>query len=158
MTHLHDDDAALGERLRNERPVVTALELDGLKRRIMSRRNAGSGRTRIAVLAMLVFGFVFSGAGVGLAINGFADNDQAAVAQYGRGVLGEGESGGGAGDDGTVIPNSGTSDDNVQQTRQVQQAGGANQLPFTGFAAIPVLLLGTGLLTAGFLVRRRSTA
>lgn len=37
-------------------------------------------------------------------------------------------------------------------------SSGAASLPFTGFLAIPVLLLGTGLLLTGVAMRRRSAA
>ena len=43
----------------------------------------------------------------------------------------------------------------VQPARQVQEAG-SNELPFTGFAALPVLLLGLVLLSAGLVMRRSS--
>jgi hypothetical protein len=50
-------------------------------------------------------------------------------------------------------------EDDVQPTRQVT-AGVSDdtdgELPFTGFAAIPVLLVGLGLLTGGMLMRRSS--
>lgn len=45
--------------------------------------------------------------------------------------------------------------DVVQPARQVAAQGEAT-LPFTGFAAIPVLLMGFALLTAGFMLRRRA--
>jgi hypothetical protein len=40
----------------------------------------------------------------------------------------------------------------TQAPRQVGQVG--QQLPFTGYAAIPILLLGIALLVAGLLSRR----
>ncbi len=55
----------------------------------------------------------------------------------------------------------GQDDDGVQPTRQVEagaQGGddGDEQLPFTGFAAIPILLGGVALLSTGLVLRRRS--
>jgi hypothetical protein len=47
--------------------------------------------------------------------------------------------------------NSGT-----QPTRQEAAAAQTSQLPFTGFAAIPVLLGGLALLTGGLILRRRT--
>jgi hypothetical protein len=47
----------------------------------------------------------------------------------------------------------------VQPDRQVVQAAEAGtQLPFTGFAALPVLLLGLALLSGGLFMRRASRA
>ena len=45
----------------------------------------------------------------------------------------------------------------AQESRQLgAEAGASDELPFTGFAAIPVLLMGFVLLTAGFVLRRRA--
>lgn len=44
----------------------------------------------------------------------------------------------------------------TQETRQLAAAQGDDELPFTGFAAIPVLLLGLALLSTGFVLRRRA--
>ena len=44
--------------------------------------------------------------------------------------------------------------DDVQPARQLQDTG--SSLPFTGFAALPILLVGIALLSGG-LVLRRST-
>ena len=41
-------------------------------------------RTRAAILSMLVFGFLLSTTGAGLAVSGLSDNNQASSAQYGR--------------------------------------------------------------------------
>lgn len=45
----------------------------------------------------------------------------------------------------------------AQPTRQVAASGG-DQLPFTGFAAIPILVGGMALLAGGLVLRRRTTA
>jgi hypothetical protein len=63
------------------------------------------------------------------------------------GVAGESESGG--------APTTGEAED-VQEVRQAGAEGGSDELPFTGFAAIPVLVLGVALLTGGFALRRGS--
>ena len=55
----------------------------------------------------------------------------------------------------------GPTDPNVVPGQGADPAGGssgAGSLPFTGFLAIPVLLLGAGLLVAGAFTRRRSAA
>jgi hypothetical protein len=170
--HRADDGLEqLGARLRAERPQLTGLELDAVAqqaRRQATRsadRAGGFMRSRIAILTMLVAGLLFSGAGAGLAVTGMAANDQASVAQYGGGN----DQGGGDNDNGDTVggndvagaentsPSSGTS---VQPARQTQFSSGqgSGQLPFTGFAAIPVLLLGVALLGAGLVLRRRGAA
>ena len=115
--------------------------------------------TRILVVALLVAGIFFSVAGSGLAIGGFADQDQAAVTQYGQGVLPDTDSEPGPDDEQAVPPGNGGGEDDVRPPEQVQQGvtqAGGGQLPFTGFSAIPVLLLGVAALAAGLVLRRRS--
>ena len=45
---------------------------------------------------------------------------------------------------------------NTQPERQAAAAATTSQLPFTGFAAIPVLIGGLALLTGGLILRRRT--
>ena len=114
---------------------------------------------------MLVLGLVLSTSGAGLAVTGLANSDKAAISQYGGGttpqggggVLGEEETGGGTmPQEENNSPSGGT---DVQPTQQVEsgaQSGGGSELPFTGFAAIPILLGGVALLSAGLVLRRRT--
>jgi hypothetical protein len=184
MTH-HDDhfhDAELGpviDRLEAERPTATPLELDAIKQRVRSSvgrsRRTESMRSRIAILATLALGMVLSTGGAGLAVSGFASQSgNAAQSQYGNStptpesttegggsndVLGEEESGGPAGGGGEESTPAGEETES-QPARQVEagaQGSGEEQLPFTGFAAIPVLLGGVALLTTGLVLRRRTT-
>jgi hypothetical protein len=179
MSH-HDDhlqDAELGpviSRLEAERPTASDLELGLIKQRVRDRvapsarrsRRTEFMRSRLAIIAMLVFGMVLSTGGGALAVSGFtSQSDSAATAQYGdngnegeegngdQGVLGEDEAGGGPTED-----NAGGGP--AQPNRQVEagaQGGGGNELPFTGFAAIPILLGGVALLTTGLVLRRRTS-
>ena len=120
-------------------------------------------RSRLAIIAMLVFGGLLSTGGGALAIGGFtSQQSNAAQAEYGgvqgeedegdQGTLGEEDSGGSA--------PAGGGDDGTQPARQVeagaQGTGGEEQLPFTGFAAIPILLGGVALLASGLVLRKRS--
>src|SRR5215210_4242296 len=101
--HLHD--AELGPviaRLQAERPTASDLELGLIKQRVRGRvapsarrsRRTEFMRSRLAILAMLVFGMVLSTGGGALAVSGFASqSDNAAVSQYGPGVKGEEEEG-----------------------------------------------------------------
>jgi len=189
----HDDVIRL---LREGRPQATEMELDQIKQRVRRRVAASSGRkqpmkSRVAILAMLVTGMVFSTAGAGLALSG-SSHHNASIAQYGTptptptctetpsgggtspaqtpaectptpegGVLpaesGNGpaqSSGGGSSPSGGVAPAEAT---NTQPTRQ-EAAATNSQLPFTGFAAIPVILGGLALLAGGLLLRRRTRA
>ena len=122
-------------------------------------------KSRIVILTMLVLGMLLSTAGAGLAVSGISGD--AAQEQYGAS---ETPSGGGdvLGDQdaGTNVPaNNGGGDtnpgggegDTTQPARQVEAGANTNEsLPFTGFAAIPVLLGGIALLSAGLVLRRRT--
>lgn len=128
-------------------------------------------RLRLTMVTMLTAGLVLSGSGAALASQGSRQSDNAAAAQYGEedvGVPNQPERQ-------EVIPfeerHVETSPTNqqarheqplqlgsppvvheVQVTRQVE-AG--SSLPFTGFAAIPVVLLGAALLIMGLALRRK---
>src|SRR5690242_2453157 len=116
MSH-HDDnlhDAELAPviaRLEAERPAASDLELGLIKQRVRDRvapsarrsRRTEFMRSRLAIIAMLVFGGLLSTGGGALAVSGFSSQNNAAVSQYGgvqgedngdQGVLGEDESGG----------------------------------------------------------------
>ena len=122
-------------------------------------------RSRLAIIAMLVFGMVLSTGGGALAVSGFtSQQDNAAQGQYGNGnVQGEDEGGGdvlGEDESGNPTPdNGGPADEGSQPARQVEagaQGSGGEELPFTGFAAIPILLGGVALLTSGLVLRKRA--
>ena len=164
----HDDVIRL---LREGRPQATEMELDQIKQRVRRRVAASSGRkqpmkSRVAILAMLVTGMVFSTAGAGLALSG-SSHHNASVFQYetptptptctetpGGGTSPAQSSGGGTSPSGGVAPAEAT---NTQPTRQ-EAAATNSQLPFTGFAAIPVILGGLALLAGGLLLRRKTRA
>jgi hypothetical protein len=55
-----------------------------------------------------------------------------------------------------VLPAEETTTPETQPTRQAAAAAQTSQLPFTGFAAIPVLLGGLALLSGGLVLRRRT--
>jgi len=220
----HDEFRPVIERLRADRPTATPLELDATKQRVLARvarprpttrRSFSLMRTRAAILSMLALGFLLSTTGVGLAVSGLSDNNQASSAQYGptptptstntppptstptsetppatsttpptttaptttttttapaapapevttspapeSNVLGEQkENKPQTQQPSEVLPEQAqTAPAAVQPARQVQEAG-SNELPFTGFAALPVLLLGLVLLSAGLVMRRSS--
>src|SRR6476620_6595898 len=144
------DLAHVAQRLRDERPEATALELDSMKlraragaRRAARRRDAFM-RSRLAITSVLVVGVLMSGAGAGLAVSGSSGSGSAGSAQYTTTTR----------DTNTVLPTTETNSptNNPQETRQVS-SNDTSSLPFTGYAAIPVLLIGLGLLGIGVVMR-----
>jgi hypothetical protein len=140
-------------------------------------------RTRAAILSVLALGFLLSTAGAGLAVTGLQDNSQASQAQYPAPapappqtpqtvapapspesqVLGEQQKSApakpAAPEENQVLPEQAQpapAPAPVQATKQVEVGAQTESLPFTGFAALPILLLGLALLSVG-LVMRRST-
>ena len=173
--HLHDAEfGPVINRLQAERPTASDLELGLIKQRVRDRvapsarrsRRTEFMRSRLAIIAMLVFGMVLSTGGGALAVSGFtSQQDNAAQGQYGGGnvggqdeggdVLGEDESGGPTENNGGPAGEEEAS----QPARQVEagaQGSGGEELPFTGFAAIPILLGGVALLTSGLVLRKRA--
>jgi hypothetical protein len=175
--------------LKDERPQATELELDEIKQRVRRRaadpsRRSQSMKSRLAILAMLVTGMLFSTAGAGLALSGGGKN--ASIEQYAEctptptgtvsptDTQGTGNVGGEVCEEGGVLPaeeshpgsdqTPATEEGGVlpaeeaqtQPERQQAAAAETSQLPFTGFAAIPVLLGGLLLLTGGLILRRRT--
>jgi hypothetical protein len=150
--------ADTAQRLRDERPEASALELDRIKLRAQAsaRQRAHRGeafmRSRLAITLVLVVGVLMSGAGAGLAVSGVSGAGSSGNAQYPtettdvQTVLPTTETNTPAGTTGSTNP--------AQETRQVS-SNDSSQLPFTGYAAIPVLLIGLSLLGVGLVMRRR---
>jgi hypothetical protein len=120
-------------------------------------------KSRLVILTMLVLGMLLSTTGAGLAVSGLSGTN-ASIAQYstptptgGGGVLGDQDTGSGTSPEenggGGTAPDT---DTNTQPARQVEAGANNSSLPFTGFAAIPVLLGGIALLSAGLVLRRRT--
>ncbi len=120
-------------------------------------------KSRLVILTMLVLGMLLSTTGAGLAVSGLSGTN-ASIAQYstptptgGGGVLGDQDTGSGTSPEenggGGTAPDT---DTNTQPARQVEAGANNSSLPFTGFAAIPVLLGGIALLSVGLVLRRRT--
>jgi hypothetical protein len=119
-------------------------------------------RSRLAILLTLVLGLMLSTTGAGLALQGQGPSNDAAQSQYNPGGVGGEED---EEDDRDVL---GEEDDSPpadvpggggtapeQESRQVEAGGDGGELPFTGFAAIPILLVGIALLGTGLVLRRK---
>jgi hypothetical protein len=164
------DLSTIAERLREERPTATALELDRIKLRARSQaQRSATGiyalkkgslmKSRLALMLMIVAGLTMSTTGATLAITGSSGSGSAAVNQYDTvapqqdegdqpeaGTLGT-EDSGDDGDDGDTAP----------VAEQVEVAGDdGGSLPFTGFIAIPLLLGGVALVSVGAVLRRKA--
>jgi hypothetical protein len=159
----------VARRLEDSRPALDTDSADRMVSRIVRRnvQEITTLRTRIAIVAMLVLGFAFSGSAVGLAISGSSPGTTSAQGQYGSpggsGVLGETVTGGnGSGntspsEETTPNTTSDVADDTTARQQTVENgASSPSSLPFTGFAAIPVLLVGLALLGGGFMLRRKT--
>jgi len=158
------DLADFAHRVRAERPQATALELDRIKLRAQAnarrhaRRRETFMRSRLAIMSVLVVGVLMSGAGAGLAVSGVSGSGSSGDAQYPTETT----------DTQTVLPTTETNTPECTDTNDVDSAGNpcaqekrqvssndSSSLPFTGYAAIPVLLIGLSLLGAGVVMRRR---
>ncbi|HEX3735797.1 MAG TPA: hypothetical protein VHU86_11685 [Solirubrobacterales bacterium] len=134
-------------------------------------------KSRLALVSVLALGVFMSGTGATLALSGTSSSGSASSAQYPpeheheehlceSGGAGGGGGGGNGGESGS---GSGCSHESehcgptssggngeaceTQEVRQVETSSGS--LPFTGFMAIPVLIIGLGLLGGGVAMRLR---
>lgn len=130
-------------------------------------------RSRIAITALLATGALMSSGGAALGVSALSTTTDASQAQYGpvtthtdtkpETLVPSGNTLAGT-DDTNVTPAAGGTKDatdestpaaKAQPARQLE-SGSGDKLPFTGYAAIPLLLAGLALLVSG-LVLRRST-
>jgi hypothetical protein len=174
ITHDHDNRVPtefheVEQRLRENTPALTALELDAIKLRTMAsaaRRSQSAFakkkgtlmKSRVAVTMVLALGVFMSGTGATLAVSGLAGSGSASSVQYPdnanqpQNVLAE-ECVGGV----NTVTGESCGEQPVAETQAVRQvaSSGGGSLPFTGFVAIPVLIVGVGLLGAGVAMRLR---
>ena len=142
-------------------------------------------RTSLATALLIATGLIFTSGGASLAVSGLASDTTAVKAQYAPPVTpptpGVAVQGGTATspaptpttttDDDVGVqgetdtsPNpslggaAGEQDQQPAQAapQQVVAASGGDKLPFTGFAAIPIVIIGAMLIAAGALLRRRT--
>ena len=148
---------------------------------LLARKKGNLMKSRVALVAVLALGVFMSGTGATLAVSGFANDGSASSAQYQKtsnhsnkghhvveaaktsggsncseGTSGAGGNSAGSGskncNDATVEPAA----VEAQAVEQVAVNGSSSSLPFTGFLAIPVLIVGLGLLGAGVAMRVRT--
>jgi hypothetical protein len=117
-------------------------------------------RSRLVMMLVIAAGFTLSTTGVGLAISGTSGSGNAAQNQY-KHVSPDQNQGGKNGVSGV---NLGSEEEPAQVEVQAapvveQQAttGSSGTLPFTGFLAIPLLIIGVGLLSLGAVIRRKTS-
>jgi hypothetical protein len=177
MNHENDrlpgDLQDIADRLVAERPEATPLELDRMRSRVRTGRQPSPGlfgvkgillRSRMALTMMLVLGVMVSGAGGALALSGSSSSGNAARSQYCPPASANGQGGQNSNSQsdtgrrcgqrtgvGTLGDGGGPGD--AQATRQ---SAGNKKLPFTGYGAIPVIIVGLGLVIVGVTLRRQA--
>jgi hypothetical protein len=155
-------DGTLEQRLRSERPELSAIQLDAVKgnvrRRMQGRGSPFPGRSlmksRLALTVILVLGLMMTGTGATIALTGASDSGSAGCAEYcqnngneGGNLAGQEQGGGGGGN---------APAESTQPAEQVAAQGSSGSLPFTGFVAIPLLVGGAALAGTGAVMRRRT--
>jgi hypothetical protein len=168
---------SIADALRAERHQATPLELDRIK--LQAIRQAEQPRpslyavkkgtfmkSRLALTLLLVAGFMLSTTGATLAISGSSGSGSAADNQYVQPHNEEGTHG----EQGTKgVNGKGGNEKNTLEEEpaevEVEPAPAAEQqavvssgssLPFTGFVAIPLLVIGVGLILVGATLRLKS--
>lgn len=121
-------------------------------------------KSRLAITAALVAGLLTSLSGAALGISGIAASGSASTAEYSQpqqAVQGvQTPSGTQTGTTPSVAPTLGPTHSTAPaaQVNAPAQTSSSpvREIPFTGFLAIPVLLIGVALLATGAVLRRRT--
>jgi hypothetical protein len=180
MNHSNRDRTPVGaehvvKRLEEERTTASPLELDRLKLQAMQQAERARPslyalkkgtfmKSRLALTLVLVAGFMLSTTGATLAISGSSGSGSAATNQY-VSPANEGNNGGNHGVKGEHAkgennnntlsgPSNGAGPVATEQVAVATDESGS--LPFTGFLAIPLLIIGVGLILVGAVIRLKS--
>ncbi len=171
---------SIADALRAERHQATPLELDRIK--LQAIRQAEQPRpslyavkkgtfmkSRLALTLLLVAGFMFSTTGATLAISGSSGSGSAADNQYvqphneegthgEQGTKGVNGKGGKGGNEKNTLEEEPAAVEVEPAPAAEQQAvvSSGSSLPFTGFVAIPLLVIGVGLILVGATLRLKS--
>ena len=163
-----DDLIQVAERLTAARPKLDPERLARSRKHVLTRARAARGRgapaerlwrPRLVLTGMLVLGIMLSTAGVGLAISGLAANGSAGKAQYGNPggpPPGKPPTGRGSHSQLSSSGRTGARSTAVNATGQTKATSEKSGLPFTGLAAIPLIVAGVALLITGIGLRRRT--
>jgi hypothetical protein len=186
MTDPRHDLDELAARLERERADLSPAAYERVHDRVVKRvpRPRRASRASIAATLTMALGLLLTGGGASLAVSGLASDTTAVRAQYAPPVTttatpppavgGAGttdttpvttttdEESGAQGETDELEPTLGGSADETDERAaqapvQVQVASEDGELPFTGFAAIPIVIAGALLIAAGALLRRRAT-
>jgi hypothetical protein len=175
MTDPRHDFDDLAARLEHERPDLSPAAYERIHGRVVGRapQRRGASRASIAATLAMAIGILLTGGGASLAISGLASDTTAVQAQYPATATTPGPAAvGGAGttEDETAVQGETDEDDPdlggaagetasgqeaAQAPVQVAVASGDDELPFTGFAAIPIVVAGALLIAGGAFLRRR---
>lgn len=156
------------ELLHERAPRLREGELEAVKLRVLARAPKGPAmRSRLTITAALVAGVLMSFSGVALGVSGISSSGSAGTAQYvapGQTPSGQqlpnSNSPGTTNSPGTpeTISSPGSPAGTPNQVKAAEQRSSSpiREIPFTGFLAIPALLIGVALLAAGMILRRRA--
>lgn len=157
-------------RLRAERAIATPLELDRIKLQAIrqaersrssfyARRKGTLMKSRLALALVVAAGFMLSTTGATLAITGSSGSGSAAENQYVQPASSEGGESGHKGVNAKSLQGNNSEPQPVADNQtQVVSTTSSGSLPFTGFLALPLLVIGVGLLTVGAIMRKKSKA
>jgi hypothetical protein len=177
------DLSAVGSLLQAHAARLEPMDLERVRARAVGRRATPTrvlAHPRAAIGGLVAAGLLMTSGGAALGVSGLSTTSNAGVAQYGvptvgkpsqgsggvkpgskqrLGVLGANISGrnpakSGAGTKGATNGSTGVSPALVQPSRQLASTG--NELPFTGYLAIPVMLIGLVCLGSGLALRRKT--
>lgn len=171
---------SIADSLRAERHQPTPLELDRIKMQAIRQaeqprpslyavKKGTFMKSRLALTLLLVAGFMLSTTGATLAVSGSSGSGSAATNQYvqpgneegghhhneqgTKGVSGKG------GNENNTLNEEPVTEVEVEPapaTEQQAVVSSGSSLPFTGFVAIPLLVIGVGLILVGATIRLKS--